>query len=948
MDQNPVRRLQDFGQSVWLDMIRRDMLLSGEFQRLVEEDGISGVTSNPTIFEQAITGSEDYNASIRTLALSGISAFGIYEALTIEDVRLAADLLFPVYLATEGLDGYVSLEVSPHLAYDTYSTITEARRIWEAVDRPNLMIKVPATKEGIPAIRELTRTGINVNVTLLFSLDRYKEVLDAYMAGLEARLEKSLPISSVRSVASFFVSRIDTKVDALLETIVQEGGERGKRAKALLGEAAVASAKLAYQIYKEVMASSRWAHLALRGANPQRLLWASTSTKNPAYSDVKYVEALIGPNTVTTVPLKTLNAYRDHGHPAPRLEENVEHAQEVLQELGALGVDMTKMTQELEDEGVEKFIQSYDHLLASIEKKRAEATRAPLTVQTLNLGTAQTAHQNRLEQLRRQQFLRRLWQKDPRLWKDDPETQNIIRNALGWLDVVAHMGQVYPDLLLFAREIREAGFRHVVHIGMGGSSLAPLLFQTAFTPGKNGLPLTVLDTTDPTTIRRVEESIPLEHTLFIIATKSGTTAETIALRDYFYARLQEIKGRKAGENFVAITDPGSPLIDQARRQKFRRVFKNFRDIGGRYSALSYFGLVPAALMGIDIGALLERAGRMVYANSSQKTEDEAPGVLLGTALGEFALQGRDKVTFITSPTLTFLGLWLEQLLAESTGKEGKGILPVAQEPLGSPDVYGPDRVFVYIYLKNEEDAQVQERLNALKREGHPVITIALENTLDIGQEFFRWEIATATAGAILAINPFDQPNVQESKDNTNRILQHIAETGRLPEDSPIAETNGIRFFAEGETEDPTTLLRTFFEQAHPGHYFAMQAYMMETPSITERLQSIRVRVRDGLRIATTLGYGPRFLHSTGQYHKGGPNTGLFLQITVEEPEDLPIPDRNYTFGMFKQAQALGDLEALRQHGRRVIRVHLPTPWETALAHLQTLVEEALRGMKRTA
>ncbi len=943
MDQNPLRQLQNLGQSVWLDMIRRHMLLSGEFQQLIEEDGITGVTSNPTIFEQAITGSDDYDASIRTLALNGISAFGIYEALTIEDVRLAADLLFPVYLATEGLDGYVSLEVSPHLAYDTYSTITEARRIWEAVDRPNLMIKVPATKEGIPAIRELTREGINVNVTLLFSLERYKEVLNAYMEGLEARLEKSLPISTVRSVASFFVSRIDVKVDALLEAIIQEGGERGAQAQTLLGEAAVASAKLAYQIYKDVMASSRWAHLALRGANPQRLLWASTSTKNPSYSDVKYVEALIGPNTVTTVPLKTLNAYRDHGNPALRLEEGLDHAQKVLETLDSLGIDMDKVAQELEDEGVEKFIKSYDHLLAAIEEKRAEAMHAPLAQQTLDLGALQSDHRKRLENLRNQRFIQRLWQKDPSLWKKEPEAQDIIRNALGWLDVVAHMGAVYPDLLLFAREIREAGFQHVVHIGMGGSSLAPLLFQKAFSPGEGGLPLTVLDTTDPATIRQVEASIPLERTLFIIATKSGTTAETIALRDYFYARLKEIKGRAAGENFVAITDPGSPLIDQARRQRFRRVFKNFRDIGGRYSALSYFGLVPAVLMGIDIGALLERASRMVYANGKQVAETDAPGIILGAALGELALQGRDKVTFITSPTLTFLGLWLEQLIAESTGKEGKGILPVALEPVGAPEVYGSDRTFVYIYLKEEADPQVREQLNALQGKGHPIITIELEDVLDVGQEFFRWEVATATAGAILGINAFDQPNVQESKDNTNRLIQQVAESGALPEPEPTLEYQGLKFFADQTASSAEELLGRFLNQAQPGHYFAIQAYMTETDEITRLLQDLRLQIRDHKRLATTLGYGPRFLHSTGQYHKGGPNTGLFLQITVEDVEDVPIPDRPYTFGTFKRAQALGDLEALRQHGRKVIRVHLGSNWLEGLRQLHGLIQQALRG-----
>ena len=603
---------------------------------------------------------------------------------------------------------------------------------------------------------------------------------------------------------------------------------------------------------------------------------------------------------------------------------------------------MQQVTQALEDEGVEKFIKSYDHLLAAIEEQRSEALLAPLVPQTLSLGSAQNAHKARITELRKRRFAARLWEKDPSLWKEDPEAQAIIRNALGWLDVVEHMAAVYPDLLLFAREVREAGFQHVVHIGMGGSSLAPLLFQKAFPVGRDGLPLTVLDTTDPATIRHVEESIPLEHTLFIIATKSGTTAETIALRDYFYARLQDIKGKAAGSHFVAITDPGSPLIDQARRQRFRRVFKNFRDIGGRYSALSYFGLVPAVLMGIDIGALLERAARMVHANSPHRGEENAPGILLGAALGELALQGRDKVTFITSPTLATLGLWLEQLIAESTGKEGKGILPVALEPLGEAGVYGDDRVFVYIYLKDEADERIRQQLNTLQKQGHPLILVELTDLLDLGQEFFRWEIATATAGAVLGINAFDQPNVQESKDNTNRLIAQVAETGVLPEPQPIAEEQGLRFFGEGTGTSAQELLQKFFAQAQPGHYFAIQAYMTETEEVTNELQRIRLLVRDRLHVATTLGYGPRFLHSTGQYHKGGPNTGLFLQLTVDDVEDLPIPDRPYTFGTFKRAQALGDLEALRHHGRKVIRVHLGADWTTALHHLRAMIERALR------
>ncbi len=942
MKKNPLFTLQMLGQSVWLDFIRRDLLLSGEFQRLIEEDGVSGVTSNPTIFEHAIAGSHDYDTAIHGLVLSGKSAFGIYEALTIEDVRLAADLLFPLYLTSEGKEGYVSLEISPHLAHDTDSTIAEVRRVWQEVDRPNLLIKVPATKEGIPAIRELTREGVNINVTLLFSLERYREIAEAYLEGLEARLEHALPIDTIHSVASFFISRIDVKVDSMLEQLMNTDGERGRLAGELHGEVAVASGKLAYQAYKEIVASKRFQELARRGANPQRLLWASTSTKNPAYSDVKYVEALIGPDTITTLPLHTLNAYRDHGQPEPRVEADVDRARKVIESLADLGIDIEEVTRTLEEEGVEKFVASYESLLNTIDKKRQTALDESVAPQRIYLGISQPVVEKRLRFLKAQRFVDRLWRKDPSLWKQDPQAAAVIRKGLGWLNVVEAMTATYPDLLLFAREIRSAGFKHVVHLGMGGSSLAPFLFERTFPVGENGVPLTVLDTTDPATIHRVENSIPLEHTLFIVATKSGTTAETLALRDYFYARVKEKVGGRVGDHFVGITDPGSPLVDQARKMKFRRVFKNFPDIGGRYSALSYFGLVPAALMDIDIGRLLERAARMVHANTPYCPVEQNPGVMLGAALGELALHGRDKVTFITSPRLAALGMWLEQLLAESTGKEGKGLLPVAMEdPLGDPSVYGNDRIFVSIQLKGEADATVEARLNALQKTGHPVISITMDDLLDIGQEFFRWEIATATAGAVMGINAFDQPNVQESKDNTNRLLKQVEEKGTLPEEAPVVTEAGLQFYAQEGAPGGQQLLESFFGQAEPGDYFALQAYITETDAVTRALQRIRLAVRDRLHLATTLGYGPRFLHSTGQYHKGGPNTGLFLQLTADDPEDLSIPGRPYTFSTFKRAQALGDLEALRQHGRRVIRVHLGPDMSEALARLQALIETSL-------
>ncbi len=944
MNTNPLSSIQEYGQSIWLDYLRRNMLTSGQLRRLIEEDGLRGMTSNPAIFEKVIDGSSDYSAAIRALALEGKKIDEIYDTLTIDDVQHAADIFRPVYDRTGGRDGFVSLEVSPHLANDTQATIKEARRLWNALGRQNVMIKVPATLEGLPAITQLISEGINVNVTLLFGLDRYRDVADAYLTGLENRLESGKSIDRIASVASFFLSRIDVMVDPMLDKLIDAGGSKAEKATSLRGRIAVASAKLAYQIYKEIFGSERYRRLADRGAHPQRLLWASTSTKNPQYSDIKYVESLIGPDTVNTAPLETLDAYRDHGQPAARLEEDIDQYEGVLRELAELDIDITVIAQRLEDEGIEKFNAPYDRLMASLKKHSAEASTAPVDQQHLNLGDYEQAATERMIEMARSDFGSRFWRKDGSLWKDDRQSQDMIKNSMGWLHCAEQMIEVAPRLKQFVGEVKAAGFERVVHMGMGGSSLAPLVFERSFSVGADGLPVTVLDTTDPATILKIEQGGPVEKTLFIVASKSGTTSEPLAYGEYFYDKVKEKKGDDAGRNFVAITDPETPLVDLARQRKFRAVFLNFTDIGGRYSALSYFGMVPAALMGLPIDEILERAVRMRHACSSCVKIPDNPGLALGAAIGELARQGRDKLTFVTPESLMTLGMWLEQLLAESTGKEGKGVLPVADEPLGEPTVYGNDRVFVNIVLDGAEDKATATAIEKLIKAGHPVITIRLKDAYDVAQEFLRWEIATATAGAVIGINAFDQPNVQESKDNTKRLLGEVVRRGRLDEARPSAESAPLTYFAAEKITDINSFLRAFLSQARANDYVALQAYVTETPETERALQSLRAYLRDHLHLASTLGYGPRFLHSTGQYHKGGPNTGLFLQLTADDGDDPQIPGKPYTFGVLRKAQARGDLEALHKHQRRAFRVHLGNDVLTGLDALKQTIATALAGV----
>ncbi len=946
MNKNPLLDLESFGQSIWLDFLRRNALDNGELQQYIDQDGASGLTSNPSIFEKAIAGSHDYDQAIRALSLEGKSIQEIYQALTVEDIQRAADLFRPRYDRLEGRDGFVSLEVSPQLAQDTAGTISEARRLWEAVDRPNLFIKVPATRAGLPAIQQLIGEGINVNITLLFGLPRYREVAEAYLLGLETLAARGRPLDRIASVASFFLSRIDVLVDPILEKLMLPGGSVAEKAADLHGEVAIASARVAYQIYKEIFASERYQKLSRQGARTQRLLWASTGTKNPEYSDVKYIDTLIGRDTINTIPLETLTAYREHGKPAARLEEGTQEARHVLDGLLQAGIDLDAITQQLEDEGVKKFSQAFEQLMAALHEKQTVSFQEPLDRQVFGLGNYQKAFHEQIAKLEATHFSTRLWRKDPALWKSDPKEQDEIRNSLGWLHVAEKMEENLREISTFKDEILKDGFRHVVLMGMGGSSLTPLVFERTFPPDPQALPLTVLDSTDPATILKVGRALPIQDTLFIVASKSGTTAEPLAFAEYFYQKVKKIKGERAGENFCVITDPGTPLVKMARERSYRKTFLNFADIGGRYSALSYFGLVPAALMGVNVSELLARALRMRHACDSFVPTRENPGLMLGAALGELALNHkRNKVTFLVPKTIASLGIWLEQLLAESTGKEGKGLLPVAGEPVGEPEVYRNDRVFIYIRMKDTTDKNLQTSVSLLREAGQPVITIFLDDLLDLGQEFFRWEIATATAGAILGINAFNQPNVQESKDNTNRLLAMVRAEGKLPEEKPSLVKRPLRiYFKESASTVPATL-RQFLAKVRPGDYLALMAYIAENPVNQRALQDIRRMLQERLHLITTLGYGPRFLHSTGQFHKGGPNKGLFLQLTAGDARDLPIPGAPYTFGEFKRAQALGDLEALQKHRRRVGHIDLGPDITLGLAALRKALESALKSVQ---
>ncbi len=931
---NRIRAIAEHRQSIWYDYIQRSMIWTGHLYRMVQEDGLRGITSNPAIFEKAIGKSKDYEAALKSLVDQGLSSLDSFEQLAIADIQLACDVLRSVYDQTKGLDGYVSLEVSPHLAYDTVATVEEGLRLWQAVARDNLMIKVPATEEGLPAIEQLIAEGVNVNVTLLFAVDRYEAVHQRYISGLETLVRRGGDPAKVASVASFFVSRIDSLVDQQIDA------RKDPTLSTLKGKVAIANAKLAYQSYLATVSEPRWQALAQKGAQPQRLLWASTGTKNPAYRDVLYVEALIGPDTVNTVPEATYEAFKDHGNAASTLTENVADAQAVMARLAQGDISIQAITDTLLEQGVQLFMDAFDRLMGTVERRRQEFLGDRLGQMRANLGSYEAQVAQRLTSLAASNFVRRLWDRDASLFVADEAQAESASGFMGWLTIADHMEENLEHLLDLQDELEQDGTETVVLMGMGGSSLAPDVFARTFGQLDGSPELLVLDSTVPAQVKAIEDAVNPHATVFVVASKSGTTSEPLAFDAYFFDKVQD------GERFIAITDPDSKLEQMAIEREFRNIYNGDPEVGGRYSALSPFGLVPAAAMGLDVGDLLERTQLMVASCNASVPVAENPGVQLGAILGQLALAGRDKLTLVAAPGVASFGIWVEQLVAESTGKHGKGIVPVDGEVLGEPSVYGDDRVFVYLNVVGEDleaHAATESKLEALQAAGHPVLRFSIADRRDIVQEMFRWEIATATAGHVLGINPFDQPNVQESKTYTAQLLGQYASSGKLPPipgETLIWSGEGISVYADaanaaalGKPGSLTALLKAHVNRAQAGDYVAFNAYLPMSTENEAVLQRLRQRVRDGHRVATTVGFGPRFLHSTGQLHKGGANTGIFLQLTADDATDIEVPGQGYSFGVLKRAQEAGDFMALSKRERRLIRIHLGADTKSALDQL---------------
>jgi len=950
---NPAIEVQQYGQSLWLDYIHRAELESGDFQRRIDEEGILGVTSNPAIFQKAIGDSNTYDAAISNML--DLDAMQIYESLAIADIQKASDLFRPIYDKTDGKDGYVSLEVAPSLAHSTDDTVAEAKRLFSAVDRPNVMIKIPGTEEGIPAIEEAIFSGINVNVTLLFSVKNYEQVAEAFITGLERRLEAGEDISKVASVASFFLSRIDSAVDRILENNmrsaqVHHDTSRIAANRKLLGQAAIANARLAYQAFQRHFKTSRFKKLAEKGAMVQRPLWASTGTKNAAYEDTRYVDNLIGEDTVNTVPPNTLAAFIDHGTVADTLKKSSDEfmlPDEVMDKLAELGIDIEQITTRLQVDGVDAFIEAFETLLEQVEAKLTVIKSGVMDRQKLALGIYADAVNKAIKKIDKDFVNGRLWSKDSSLWTTYNPERASIENRMGWLDVLETIDiQAIKDL---QEDIKASDFAHAVLLGTGGSSLAADVLSNVFGKQDNFPEYITLDSSDPARIKEIEAQIDLAKTLFIVASKSGKTVESLDFYHYFWQQTGE-----NSQQFIAITDADTPLAEIAKEKNFRNLYLNPADIGGRYSALSYFGMIPAAVMGLDIDKLWASAKHMIDASHETIPGQYHPGISLGVVMGVLAQQGRDKMTIYGTQSMCAFGYWAEQLVAESLGKQGKGIIPIVGTEITTPGEYVTDRLFVYVRVDDDPDVpEMDEKIKALREAGHPRLTLRVPDKYAIAGEFFRWEFGTAIAGHCMELNPFDEPTVPETKTVTQEKLDYYMEHGHLQAMTPVISGEHSKLYMNEDTASPlremcrshgydpnsrTEVLAAQMAGTHAGDYFSLLVYFSPTEEERAKLHEIQKRLRRATKRAVTIGFGPHYLHSTGQLHKGGANNGVFFLITHDVAEDIEIPGTGYSFGTLFHAQAIGDMESLQKHNRRVIRIHIDDEIDSGLQKLMDAVK----------
>lgn len=937
-----VRELATLGQSIWLDSISRDLMDSGKLDHLIHIVGIRGMTSNPTIFEKAINGSASYDGEIAFLSRRGYNAQQILRVLMVRDIRRACDFFRPVHQETGGTDGFVSIEVNPLLAHKTEETIAEARLLYRLVDRPNLMVKVPGTPEGMPAIEALTAIGMSINVTLLFSPRAYQEAAEAYIRGLEVFVAGGGNPSRVHSVASVFVSRIDTLVDKKIQGLQAQGGDVQKSAEALLGRAGIENSRIIYGIFQDLFHSSRFSEMLGKGGHVQRPLWASTGTKNPAYSDVLYIDSLIAPETVNTVPESTLNFYLDHGSTQvaidPSPQSSAPDPRETFRRLEALGIRMDDVFGQLVTEGVKAFDQSFVTLTGVLEEKARSLTGTPdkSFAVTFGEGKLEAGTADRKTAWQRERLFERLLEEDGSLYPGDPRSN---AKAMGFLSDAERLLKRREEFLSIAEEIRTKEVRTVLWLGMGGSILSSFALSESFPDAR--VRLLGADTTDPETLVRLAEDAglggeggPPPSLRIVVASQSGSTLEVSSLYAYVRALLEKKGVSGPGKYFWALTDPGSPLDTLAASEKFGRIIHGTPGIPGRFSALSVPVFLAASVLTGAKGLELAFNASRSALSDLEKAGYDGRGVQLGTLLAAAGRSGRDKVLLSGPPMLCG---WFEQLLAEGTGKAGTGWVPAGH---GNADVRESgektfDRLFVEIGFPESPDMEALSRISHFESTGESCFSMTVKSPEDIYSFFLDAMMGVAMAAYDRGVNPFEAPDVGLSKEKTREILERFSLVGGrvweepLPKTfrKPVFEKEDIALFAEGfspskggsgDVSDAVSLLLEGLLQARKkSPYLVLQSWLPVYGSFEDRLMDWGKVLSRKFSLPVMVVRGPAFLHMVGQVFKGGPDEGLFLQLSAKDMTDLPIPGKPYGFATLFRSQQLGDFLAMAQLGRPV-------------------------------
>ncbi len=914
---------------------------------------ISSFTTHLARLERAVGEGEAYDAALSQD--TECDPHSCLRSLLVEDVQRAADLLRPHFNA-EWSSGVVSVDLSPLEAEEPAARLEAARSLFHLIDRPNVLIKLPAQPELLTIFEQMLYEGINVHCTHVYNAATYEAVAECYLRALERRALEELPLGGVFSVIGFHISAVDEVVDRQLQNNIRAAQARSELARVsanadLLGKIGVANANNVYRRSRDIFNSERFARLRAKGALPQRLLWTDIAPISPLQAPTHYIECLNHAEALLLLEPELLESLGEGENDAMPRTAALREAPEVLTRLAAVGIDLDLVARQLQGDAEELYEDAFTKLIARVDGKRKLLSSGFIRRQTLILGQYQTPVETELRRLRAQKSITRTWAGDASLWTDAPDEAALIERRLGWLTLPTD-GRIDLARLRAARdESQREGWQHIVMLGMGGANITAETLYAIFGQQAGFPALLTLDSTDPMAIRDVAAQIDLSRTCFVVASKSGSTLETLAMLHYFYAGCAEVT-TQPGAHFIAITDPDTPLADEAQKLAFRAIYYNPTDMAGRYATLSYFGTLPAALLGLDFEHLLERAAEMALACGANVMGNNHPGLWLGTVMGVLARRGLDKLTLLCSPEIASFGAWAEQLIAESSGKEDKGIIPISGGTIGLPHDYDDDRLMVYLRVDGSSH-NPDEAVQMLQEAGHPLVILNLRDVYDIGAEFFRWQFAAAAAGIVLGINPFDEPAVEESKQNTQRLLDAYVEQGQLPEAPPAFTEDGVRLFADESTAALLNQLRlqqsfhttelsgmiaAFLRLARSGDYVGLLAYLPPRPEHLAALEDFRRQLRHVLQRAVTLGLGPRYLHSTGQLHKAGCDKGVFIQFTVDDPEPLPIPNMPFSFSVLKQAQAAGDYEALQGRGRRIIRLHLGADVGAGLAKFHAAIE----------